>query len=166
MRNARKCACCRGDVPLFVKQDKDYQYHLSMQIKGDLLCTSVLLGYPLGIKKNLSQVSISSRIYYCPLCGSLIDVPPKLGAGKECGFCHEATPGHEQTPILDMSYPGFITARITDGNILVLSNLGFHQQNRTGYISNSDKIPISHCLICGRNISVKSRLSLKGDSKV
>lgn len=165
MRNVRKCACCRGETPLYVKHDKDYPYHLNMRIEGDQLHTSALLGYPMGIKKNLAQVAISSPIYYCPLCGGLIDVPPKLGVGKKCGYCHETEPGYKQTPILDMTYPGFITARITDGNILILSNLGFHQQNRTGFISNSDKIPISHCLICGRNISVKSRLSLKGECK-
>lgn len=162
VRKTVRCSCCRGETPLFVKQHSEYPYKLSMWLDGNLLHTEAQLGSVIGLRKVLSNVHISTKAYYCPLCGYQLDEKPRLGTGNACSYCVDDQTGSEKTRLVDILQPGLLTAKYSGGEIIVLANLGFERQNRIGFISNADHIPVSHCMICGRNVSSKKRLSLSG----
>lgn len=153
MHGMDHCTYCRGELPLYEKQDKRYPYDLTIRLEDESLLAGGLLGCRIGRRDVLSRVKIAARVFYCPVCGARLGDKPLLGVEKECGCC-------KGDSLIELRAPGLLTVRVDADQLVVSASPGYCFAGRTAIVSSLDRTPVSYCPICGRNVSTIPSIKL------
>ena len=146
MPEYRSCEFCRGERPLYAKQPCP-PYHLQLWIRDGRLELDGILGSRVHNKNFLAPISISCRIFFCPVCGTPVGEFPPSQVIQSCYLCEEGTDW------VRVSAPANLYLYFSNSTLHLVADLGYYDRNFIAVCSYCDEIPIHFCMNCGRRVS-------------
>lgn len=146
MPEHRSCDVCRGERPLYEKKPSP-PYHFKIWIRDGALIVEGMLANTIQRKKELVPISLSCRIFYCPVCGAPVGNRAPSRSYSGCSRCSELSDW------IRISAPANLHLYFCNDRLHLLADLGYIDRNCVAICSYCEEIPIHFCMACGRRVS-------------
>lgn len=133
MPEYRSCEFCRGERPLYAKQPCP-PYHLQLWIRDGRLELDGILGSRVHNKNFLAPISISCRIFFCPVCGAPVGEFTPSQVKQSCNLCEEGTDW------VRVSAPANLYLYFSNSTLHLVADLGYYFRPAVNHFGDVEKM--------------------------